>query len=173
MKISGGALINVGSEVSDAVIPLQGMYSASKHAVKGFTDALRVELQIEEAPVSVTLIQPTAVNTPYPQHAKNYMDKEAALPTPQIEPMEVAQAILDAAVNERRDVTVGAMSKINTTISKLMPKLGDKMSINQAEKMAYDDPHRNPEVALYRPSEESSEVGHMYGTGPSHKEEED
>ena len=45
----GGALINVGSEVSDASIPLQGMYSASKHAVKGFTDALRVELDADEA----------------------------------------------------------------------------------------------------------------------------
>src|SRR4029079_4521772 len=30
LKSHGGALINVGSEVSDAVIPLQGMYSASK-----------------------------------------------------------------------------------------------------------------------------------------------
>ncbi|MGN6283361.1 SDR family NAD(P)-dependent oxidoreductase, partial [Frateuria sp.] len=50
------------------------MYSASKHAVKGFTDALRVEVaELDEAPVSITLIQPTAVNTPYPQHARNYM----------------------------------------------------------------------------------------------------
>lgn len=43
LRASRSALINIGSEVSDAVIPLQGMYSASKHAVKGFTDALRVE----------------------------------------------------------------------------------------------------------------------------------
>ena len=35
----GGAIINLGSEVSDRAVPLQGMYSASKHAVKGFTDA--------------------------------------------------------------------------------------------------------------------------------------
>ncbi len=77
----GGALINVGSEVSDAVVPLQGMYSASKHAVKGFTDALRVEIEeVDKAPVSITLIQPTAVNTPYPQHAKNYMDAGAEAP---------------------------------------------------------------------------------------------
>ena len=67
LKRQGGALINVGSEVSDAVVPLQGMYSATKHAVKGFTDALRVEIEeIEEAPVSITLIQPTAVDTPFP-----------------------------------------------------------------------------------------------------------
>src|SRR6188472_3902570 len=75
LRREGGALINVGSEVSDAVVPLQGMYSASKHAVKGFTDALRVEVEgIDKAPVSITLIQPTAVDTPFPQRARNYTD---------------------------------------------------------------------------------------------------
>src|SRR4051812_23479208 len=69
---SSGALINLGSEVSDAVVPLQGMYSASKHAVKGFTDALRVELEHDKMPVAVTLIQPGATDTPFPQHARNY-----------------------------------------------------------------------------------------------------
>lgn len=166
LKSSGGALINVGSEVSDAVIPLQGMYSASKHAVKGFTDALRIELNLEEAPVSVTLIQPTAVNTPYPQHARNYMDKEPALPTPQLEPSQVAEAILDAAVNERRDVTVGAMSTFNTAVSKLLPGLADKMSALQAQRLSYEEPPRNPEGALYKPSEETSLAGQVHGTGP-------
>src|SRR3954464_8802325 len=96
LRQHGGALINIGSEVSEAIVPLQGMYSASKHAVKGFTDALRVELLADEAPVSVTLIQRTAVDTPYPEHAANYMNQEPKLPTPQIEPEKVASAILDA-----------------------------------------------------------------------------
>ena len=43
LRGAGGALINLGSVVSDAAFPLQGMYCASKHAVKGFTDALRME----------------------------------------------------------------------------------------------------------------------------------
>src|SRR5688572_24208896 len=38
LRTNGGALINVGSEVSEAVVPLQGMYTASKHAVKGYND---------------------------------------------------------------------------------------------------------------------------------------
>src|SRR5437868_13806310 len=89
-----GALINVGSEVSEAYVPLLGMYTATKHAVKGFTDALRVEIEdLDKAPVSVTLIQPTAVDTPFPQHARNYMAQEAKLPTPQIDPEKVAEAI--------------------------------------------------------------------------------
>src|SRR5690606_14448112 len=59
LRESRGALINVGSEVSDAVIPLQGMYAASKHAVKGFTDALRVEqVRVEDEDISIVLVQP-------------------------------------------------------------------------------------------------------------------
>jgi short-subunit dehydrogenase len=162
LRTDGGALINVGSEVSDAVVPLQGMYSASKHAVKGFTDALRVEVEeIDEAPVSVTLIQPTAVDTPYPQHAKNYMDQEPKLPTPMIDPEKVAEAILDAATHERRDVKVGAMAKMNTAVSKIAPSLGDKLSAKQADRQQYDEPPRNPDGTLYRPGES----GRIHGQG--------
>ena len=70
MKEHGGALTNLGSEVSDRAVPLQGMYSASKHAVKGFTDALRVELEHDKVPVSVTLIKPARIDTLFAVHAK-------------------------------------------------------------------------------------------------------
>ncbi|HZV97370.1 MAG TPA: SDR family oxidoreductase [Methylophilaceae bacterium] len=161
LKASGGALINVGSEVSDAVIPLQGMYSASKHAVKGYTDALRVELEdVEDAPISITLIQPTAVNTPFPQHAKNYMDKEPKLPTPMIEPVQVAEAILKAATSGGRDVKVGAMAVVNTAVSKLLPSLGDKISARQANRQQEDFPPRDPEGTLYKPGHDGRIHGH-------------
>ena len=74
LKNKGGAIINLGSVLSDASVPIQGMYSASKHAVKGFTDALRLELKEEGAGISITLIKPSAIDTPYTQHAKNYTD---------------------------------------------------------------------------------------------------
>jgi short-subunit dehydrogenase len=128
LKSSGGALINVGSEVSEATIPLQGMYSASKHAVKAFTDALRMELEADKSPVSVTLIQPTAVDTPFPEHAGNYMSLEPKLPTPMIEPEKVASAILDAATDPTDSTKVGAMSVLNTTMAKIMPSLGEAMA---------------------------------------------
>lgn len=149
LRASGGALINVGSEVSEAVVPLQGMYSASKHAVKGFTDALRIELHAENAPISVTLIQPTAVDTPYPEHARNYMDREPMLPTPRIEPSDVARAILNAAQHQQRDVKVGLMATVNTTIGKIAPSLGDMMAEKQMDRQQYDAPPRNPAGALH------------------------
>jgi short-subunit dehydrogenase len=162
LRASGGALINVGSEVSDAVIPLQGMYAASKHAVKGFTDALRVELMADESPVCVTLIQPTAVNTPYPEHARNYLDREPKLPTPQIDPKQVAEAILHAACNPTRDVKVGAMAKMNTAAFKLTPKLADWMSKKQVARQNYDAPPVNPLGALYS----AGETGRIHGQAP-------
>lgn len=165
LRRNGGALINLGSEVSDAVIPLQGMYAASKHAVKGFTDALRIEVNdLDEAPVAITLIQPTAVNTPYPQHARNYMDKEPKLPTPQIDPHRVANAILQAATEPARDVKVGMMSKINTTIAKIAPSLGERIAARQANRRQYDQPpSRNPEGALWH----ASGGGDIYGHRPA------
>jgi short-subunit dehydrogenase len=51
LSARGGCIINIGSEVSDMAIPLQGIYSASKHAVKGYTDALRMELEHDAIPV--------------------------------------------------------------------------------------------------------------------------
>jgi short-subunit dehydrogenase len=167
LKRNGGALINVGSEVSEAVAPLLGMYSASKHAVKGFTNALRVEIEeVDKAPVSITLIQPTATDTPFPQHARNYQDKEPKLPTPQIDPQQVADAILDAAVHPTRAKKVGSMSKLNTTVSKLAPGLGDKMSAKQVDRQHYDEPPRNPQGALHESSEAATKLaGQIHGPG--------
>jgi len=166
LRENGGALINVGSEVSEAVVPLQGMYSASKHAVKGFTDALRVEIEdVDKAPVSITLIQPTAVDTPFPQHARNYMSQEPKLPTPMIEAEKVAEAIIDAAEKPTRSKKVGMMSKVNTAMSHLMPGVADKMSAKQADRQQYDEKPRNPEGALHQPSERTAVAARTSGTG--------
>ena len=155
LKTNGGALINVGSEVSEAYVPILGMYSASKHAVKGFTDALRVEVeQLDKAPVSVTLIQPTAVDTPFDEHARNYMEQEAKLPSNQIDPQEVADAILKAATKPTRDIRVGGMSKLNTFVAKNIPGLADRQTAKQVDDLHRDEPPRHPEGTLHVPSED-------------------
>ena len=56
LATKGGAIVNVGSALSDRAIPIQGTYCASKHAIKGFTDALRMELEHDKSPISVTPI---------------------------------------------------------------------------------------------------------------------
>lgn len=164
LKQGGGALINLGSEVSDAYMPLMGMYAASKHAVKGFTDTLRVELENEDAPVSVTLIEPTAVNTPFPQHARNYMKEQAKLPPPMLDPQKVADAILHAAQSPKRELTVGLMANLNVTTTKLLPALADKITLMRTSQLKADRRAVNPQGALYQASESGETHGNRDGT---------
>jgi short-subunit dehydrogenase len=127
LRRRGGALINIGSALSDRAIPLQGIYCASKHAVKGFTDSLRMELEEEGAPISVTLIKPSAIDTPYKQHAKNYLLVEPDNPPPVYAPESVADAILHCAEKVEREVFVGAGGKILSVLGALAPRLTDKV----------------------------------------------
>jgi short-subunit dehydrogenase len=126
LKQRGGALINVGSTLSDRAIPLQGMYCASKHAVKGFTDALRMEVEEAGYPISVTLIKPAAIDTPYKDHAKNYMPVEPKNPAPVYAPETVARAILHAATHHERDIFIGAAGKLFSVMEYFAPRLTDK-----------------------------------------------
>ncbi|MGZ5077500.1 MAG: SDR family oxidoreductase [Methylobacter sp.] len=128
LRNKGGALINLGSEVSDAPIPLQGIYASSKHAVKAFTESLRMELESDGVPVSVTLIKPTAIHTPFPENAKNYLPYEPQLPPPVYAPELVAEAILHCAEHQEPEFFVGGMAKLNASMAVHMPRLYEKMN---------------------------------------------
>ena len=123
----GGALINLGSELSDVSVPLQGMYAASKHAVKGFTDSLRMEIEKDGVPISVTLIKPAGIDTMFTSHARNYMANEPELPAPLYAPELVADAILYAAEHPQRDVFVGGASRMMSLEGMTMPRTLDKI----------------------------------------------
>lgn len=127
LRLRGGALINIGSVLSDVAIPIQGTYCATKHAVKGYTDALRLELEEEGAPISVTLIKPSAIDTPYTRHAKNLMSYEPQNPPPVYAPETVAEAILHCAENPERDLYVGGGGKVLAEAGRLAPRLTDKL----------------------------------------------
>ncbi len=130
LKRKGGAIINLGSILSESTAILQSIYSASKHAVKGFTDGLRMELGMDEAPVSVTLIKPAAIDTPYTLHAKNYMDREPQHAPPAYAPELVADAILHCCVEPTPEVTVGGGGRLITSMARHTPRLLDKFMEN-------------------------------------------
>ena len=161
LRTHGGAIINVGSSLSDRAIPLQGTYCASKHAVKGYTDALRMELEEEGAPISVTLIKPSAIDTPYKDHAKNYLSVEPQNPPPVYAPETVAEAILYSAEHPERDVFVGIGGKAMSVGGKYAPRLTDKVmeaalfDIQQTETPSPEDRRDG----LYDASEDLRERG--------------
>ncbi|MDB5352323.1 MAG: short-chain dehydrogenase/reductase [Planctomycetota bacterium] len=159
-----GAIINLGSILSDRAIPIIGMYCASKHAVKGFTDALRMELEEEGVPVSVSLIKPSSIDTPFPQHARNYMDQEPTLPPPLYAPDVVARTILHCAETPVRDVTVGAGGKVLVVMGQIAPRITDKFmeaTLPRAQKKG--EPPRDPKGALYAPTFGLKERGDYSG----------
>lgn len=127
LRQRGGALIQIGSVLSDRAIPLQGTYCATKHAVKGYTDALRMELEAENAPVSVTLIKPSAIDTPYKEHARNLLPAEPQNPPPVYAPETVAEAILHCAAHPERDVYVGGGGKFLSLAGEYAPRVMDKV----------------------------------------------
>ena len=168
---TSGALINVGSVLSDRAIPLQGHYCASKHAIKGFTDTLRMELEKDGVPVSVTLIKPNATDTPYPEHAANYMDEEPRIPTPAYAPEVVARAILSAAERPVRDVTVGAKDGVMAVLGAVAPGLTDTLMesafFGQQQSQTPADGDR--QGALYEPPAQPGRVrGGASGTVLEH-----
>jgi short-subunit dehydrogenase len=161
LRTRGGALINLGSEVSDTPVPLIGMYAASKHAVKGFTDAFRMEIEAEALPVSVTLIKPTAIHTPFPENAKNYLSFEPQLPPPTYAPDLVAEAILHCAENPKRDFFVGEMAAIHSAIATYAPRLTDKFMEMMAESSqnSGEPAHTNRPDGLYQSNSNLRERG--------------
>ncbi len=166
LKKHGGALINLGSVVSDVAVPIQGMYASSKHAVKGFTDALRIELADEKAPVSVTLIKPAAINTPFPDHARNYLSEKPKLPQPVYAPEEVANAILHAATHPMRDVFVGGGGKIMSSVNKYVPGVMDwvEAKTGVAQQKQAGTRAVDPAGSLHRPNGPHAKVqGHNPG----------
>ena len=165
LKRTGGALINVGSVVSGRWVLLQGIYSASKHAVKGFTDALRMELESENAPVSVTLIEPTSIDTPFSLNAKNYMDKAPTLPPAVYAPDVVARAILYSAETPTRDLLVGRGAKGLAVLGHYVPRLADTLmewTFGRLQKKR-QPPRPREQNALDRPSERLKERGDYEG----------
>jgi short-subunit dehydrogenase len=164
LRSRGGVIINVGSVVSDFVIPLQGIYAASKHAVKGYTDALRMELEEEGLPIRLSLVKPAAIDTPFPEHARKHMPEQARHMPPVYRPEEVAHAILHCAEKPMREVVVGGGGRLMIAMANLAPRLTDLYF----EKTAFSGQKRTDEGAgsydaLYSPSHDARTQGRQPG----------
>ena len=120
----GGALINVGSALSDRAIPLQGGYCAAKHALKAFTDALRMELEEAGVPVAVTLVKPASIDTPFFEKARTHLGVEPQPVPPVYAPEVAAEVILHAAEHPLRELIAGgAGAKLSA--ARFAPRLAD------------------------------------------------
>jgi len=124
-----GALIHISSMEGRRALPLQSPYSAAKHGVEGFLESLRVELQHEGIPISVTSIKPAVINTPFYNKVQTKLGVKPTGIPPYYEPSLVADAILYVAEHPTRDFIVGDVGKVLDVLQRLSPELVDSILV--------------------------------------------
>ncbi len=125
LKKQGGALIQVASVESLVGIPYQSAYGSAKHGMKAYLDVLRIELDHDDIPVSVTAIMPTGINTPFYNNARTKIGVKPVAPPPLYQPGIVAKAICAAAQKPIPEIIVGGGGWLFAVSKRFAPHLTD------------------------------------------------
>jgi butyryl-CoA dehydrogenase len=131
LKAAGeGHIVNLSSVFGLISVPAQSAYNSAKFAVRGFTDALRMELEVADCGVSCTTVHPGGIKTniarnarvdPALQEVAGSREEQArrfermAVTTPE----KAARQILAAVARNRRRVLVGPDAKVIDLVSRL------------------------------------------------------
>ena len=124
-----GHVVNVSSVFGLISVPTQSAYNAAKFGVRGFTDALYMELKVARHPVSATTVHPGGIKTNIVKNARLHESLGAAADLESTHgrfqsismtsPEKAASAILTAVRRDRRRVTVGPDAKVIDLLSRL------------------------------------------------------
>lgn len=102
-----GRIIQIGSALAYRGIPLQAAYCGAKHAIRGFTDALRTELLHEGSGITVSMVDLPAVNTPQFDWARAHTRNSPRPMGQPIQPEVVADAVFRVAGRSAREYWLG------------------------------------------------------------------
>ena len=135
LKASGeGHIVNLSSVFGLVSVPSQSAYNAAKFAVRGFTDTLRMELEIERVPVSVTTVHPGGIKTNIVHNARldpslTEIAGDAEKARADVDrmfitsPEKAARQILVAVQRDRRRALIGPDAKVIDFVSRLPASL--------------------------------------------------
>jgi NAD(P)-dependent dehydrogenase (short-subunit alcohol dehydrogenase family) len=121
-----GVILQIGSALAYRGIPLQSAYCAAKHAVQGFTDSLRCELLHAGTQVRVSMVQLPAMNTRQFEWVKSRLPRQPQPVPPIYQPEIAADAIVWAAMHDRRELSVGATTVAAIWGDKVAPAILDR-----------------------------------------------
>jgi NAD(P)-dependent dehydrogenase (short-subunit alcohol dehydrogenase family) len=157
----GGTIINLASVVGKRGLPLQNFYSASKFALIGLTEALRVEFKTEKSNINLCAICPPSIDTPFYDNAVTKMGYTAKPLPVVVSADQVAKDIVSCAVHPRREVWVAWVGKVFVTLSILFPWFMDWFILRlgfQAQQTAEPKKADGP-AALFHPTSMITEDG--------------
>lgn len=158
----GGAIINIGSVLSDRALIKQPAYCAAKAAARALTENLRMDIDREGLPVSVTLIKPSGIHTPFPEHGRNHMDAPPRTPQIVYGAELVADAILFAATHPRRQIYVGGYGFMLSLLARLFPRTTDRiMELTMVRSQQAPDDPGDPAARdnLFEPRKDGQQEG--------------
>jgi NAD(P)-dependent dehydrogenase (short-subunit alcohol dehydrogenase family) len=125
LRVTGGTIINVSSALGERSVPLQAAYSAAKHGIVAFGEALRLELRAEGSPIHVVDVLPSSINTPLFTHARSKLGVKPKPVGRVYEPAVVASAIVQAARRPVRRVFAGFSGRMLDAGQRISPRLMD------------------------------------------------
>ncbi|HEU0298302.1 MAG TPA: SDR family oxidoreductase [Longimicrobium sp.] len=165
LEQTGGALICIGSVLSDRGVPLQGAYCAAKHALKGWLDSLRMELRHTGSTVRVTLVKPSAMDTPLFEKAKTQTGVAPQPIPPVYQPELAVEVILRAAEGNERDAFVGGAGKLLSVAERISPRLVDLLQHQMGFLSQRGDRPKSADAPnnLYAPVEHDGGVRGVFG----------
>jgi NAD(P)-dependent dehydrogenase (short-subunit alcohol dehydrogenase family) len=145
LKASGdGHVVNLSSVFGLISVPSQAAYNSAKFAVRGFTDALRMELEMEGSGVSCTTVHPGGIRTNIARSAR--MDPSVTAIAGDAEaaranfdkvaltsPKRAARQILTAVEHDRRRALIGPDAKVIDLISRLPAVLYQRLIVRGAK----------------------------------------
>ncbi len=131
LKTSKGLLVAVSSVTGKTGVPTRSAYAASKHAMQGFFDSLRIELM--GTGVDVCVISPGFVQTAMRERALGADGQPLVtshLTEQEVMPVEdCVKIIIQAMRRRRRDVIIAsARVKLGTVLKVFLPGVVDRMA---------------------------------------------
>ncbi|MFS2082374.1 SDR family oxidoreductase [Telluria sp. Tellsp131] len=121
-----GTIVQVSSALAYRSIPLQSPYCGAKHAIKGFTQSIRTELEHERSDIHIAVVDMPGVNTPQFEWCKTTLTHHPKPIGTYYQPEVAARAIYWAAHARRAEICVGAPTLSTVMAEKFVPRLLDR-----------------------------------------------
>lgn len=132
-KTGDGHVVNVSSVFGLIAVPTQGAYNAAKFAVRGFTECLREELEIEACGVGVTSVHPGGIKTNIARRARMHKSEEWGIVDSaeagarfdrmaRSTPEDAARDIVAAILGNRRRQLIGKDAVLIDWMQRLLPE---------------------------------------------------
>ncbi|REB10116.1 SDR family NAD(P)-dependent oxidoreductase [Sporosarcina sp. BI001-red] len=135
MKRRTGHLIYIGSQAGKVATPKAAVYAATKHALIGYTDALRME--VSQYGIDVSVIHPGPIDTAFLDKADDSGTYRGAVGKHLLSVNEVAEVVVKTVRQPRRQLDIprvmGVTSKLHALAPSLVERIGRKFFMKKMQ----------------------------------------